>query len=105
MVDNQLAAYLYFISGVVSVIYAVSVHQARAKERKKQLLANSHQPLAVDNTPPADQQQPHADHNAPPADQQQPLPDNQKSQSGMKNRDLPQHGGGVPASGQPEFKP
>jgi hypothetical protein len=105
MDGDKLAAYLYFIAGVISVIYAVSVHQARARGRKKRPLEDNQQPHPDDNATPADNQQPLPENNATPADKQQPLPDEQKSQSGMKNRDLPQHGGGIPASGQPEIKP
>ncbi len=107
---DKLAAYLYFISGIVSIIYAVSVHQARARVRRKRALANQHQPPADNDKAPADQQQSAPDANAQHADKQQPEDnapriDKQESQSGMKNRDLPQHGGGIPASGQPELKP
>jgi hypothetical protein len=119
MEGDKLAAYLYFIAGLVSVIYAISVYQARARVRRKQALANEHQPPADNNTTPANQQQPHAENNAhtadkqqalpednaPPTDQQQPSPDKQDSQSGKKERDLPQHGGSISSSGQPELKP
>ena len=81
---NQLASYLYFISGVVSVIYVVSVHQARARQRKNRRLPDNQQPLP-DNDPQ--------------------LADKQQSQSGMENSDLSQHGGSIPSSRQPEFKP
>ncbi len=105
MNGDKLAAYLYFMSGVVSVIYAVSVHQVRARGRRKQQLQDSQQPQPDSNAPPADNEQPHPDNSATPADNQQPRPDKRKSPSGVKNCDLPQHGGGIPSAGQPAIKP
>lgn len=58
MHGNRLGAILYFVAGVVSVIYAISVHQARKKRRKLYSPPPGDlRPVPDDDSQPADGQQ------------------------------------------------
>lgn len=114
MEDNPLASFLYFMAGVVSVIYAVSVFQARRKKRNSQrsphdfrpapqeedtsLPANKQPELVNDNPTPAKIRQADVEKAAGTADQETP-------DSGSEKGDLAKHGGGVAAPDQAEAKP
>jgi hypothetical protein len=121
MEDNPLGSYLYFIAGVISVIYAVSVFHARRKVRKNQrsphdfrpvpeeedtsLPANKQPELVNDNPTPAKIRQAKSEQAQPAADQETSTKDEQQSESGADNDELAQHGGGVAAPDQAEAKP
>lgn len=83
MDDNPLASYLYLTAGVVSVVYALSVHYARRKQRKARPPEDL-RPTPVDDAPAADGD------TSPPE---------------VENRELAQHGGSIASSAQPEAKP
>lgn len=40
---NHLAAYLYFIAGIASIVYAAVVYRARTKNRKVEPATDGHQ--------------------------------------------------------------
>ncbi len=121
MEDNPLGSYLYFIAGVISVVYAVSVFQARRKGRKDQrsphdfrpapeeedssLPANKQPELVNDNPTPATIRQAESAKAQPAADQETSAKDDQQSDSGADNDELTEHGGGVAAPDQAEAKP
>jgi hypothetical protein len=131
MDENPLGSYLYFMAGVVSVVYALSVAQARRKRRRSvppELLqpapdeeapteenlpppVNKRPEFINDNPAATDKEQPPADQNTATANEEQAPPeqkesvaDSQEKESGTENRDLPQHGGGVASPAQPELK-
>ncbi len=116
MEDNPLASYLYFLAGVVSVIYAVSVFQARRKQRKRrspdELRPAPEEEAPVEDTPvaPAKRQEFVNDNPVPAAGQ--PIQDEEASRAATQvsgpateDRELPQHGGGVTSPAEPEAKP
>lgn len=121
MEDNRLGAYLYFVAGVVSLIYAVSVFQARRKARKDQrsphdfrpapeeedaaLPANKQPELVNDNPTPANLRQADAAKAAGTADQKPPETADKRSASGSEKSDLAEHGSGVAAPDEAEAKP
>jgi hypothetical protein len=130
MDENPLGSYLYFIAGVVSVIYAVSVAQARRKRRKSMPREDlqpapdeeaptegqlsppvEKRPQFINDNPAVAEKQQLADADTQSADEQQATPEQgaasanrPQSQSGNEKRDLPQHGGGVSSPAQPEVK-
>lgn len=130
MEDNPLASYIYFIAGLVSVIYAVSVFQARRKQRERrsddELRPAADEEAPVEDTPaaPAKRQefvndnpapaaaQPTRDENTSRAEQPGEKSDappqaaaKQASGSATEDRELAQHGSGVASPAQPEAKP
>ncbi len=130
MDDNPLASYIYFIAGIVSVIYAVSVFQARRKQRKlrsaDELRPAADEESPVEDTPAAPlTRQEFVNDNPAPAAAQPTRDDNtsrteqpgeksgaapktaakQASGSAAEDRELAQHGSGVASPAQPEAKP
>ncbi len=102
MDENPLGSSLYLIAGVVSVIYAVSVYYARRKRRKNARSPVDLRPTPEDPPPATNKRPPLINDNPAPAAAQQAQAD--EKESGTEERDLPQHGGGVPAPAQPEVK-
>lgn len=98
MEDNPLGAYLYFMAGVISVVYAVSVFEARRKGRKTarsphdfrpapeeddaSLPANKQPELVNDNPTPAKVRQTDAEKAADTADRKTLQSDDEQSESG-----------------------
>ena len=115
MDHNPLAAYLYFMAGVVSVIYAVSVFQARRKRRKylppqgPGTTIGEEAPIEENQPPPATKppefinDNPSAVQNASATDEDEAAAA-QTPESATEDGDLSQHGSGVASPAQPEAK-
>lgn len=101
MEHNPLAGYLYFMAGLISVIYAVSVFQARRK-RRKSLPPADLRPGPVDAEPVADEEQQAGEQRAP--ERETLVAQGAESESATEDRDLSQQDGGVATPAQPETK-
>ncbi|MDX1405251.1 MAG: hypothetical protein R3192_11970 [Woeseiaceae bacterium] len=107
MDDNPLGAYLYFLAGVVSVVYAVSVFQARRKRRQR--AHDDLRPAPVEETPAAEKRPPLVNDNQPQGDHPDTAyaaeaQDDNPSGSDTGDGELAQESSGVTASPQVESK-